>query len=319
MRLVTYGYDKYFYYISLNNSMMTSLMEIGFLETGIGLNIFYRYWPGRDLQENVILCIHGLAGDSRIFNYFAEKTSDFGYNVYAIDLPGFGMSGGERGDVPFDHTMNCLHDFITQIKNKHGNAKIFLLGFSLGGLHALWYASLHRETINGTIALAPHLRIKGVKRDPRREPSKGVLLTALVRYCLTPSKKGNLSKAIPSAFGERDGDEWVHMMKDPLCNFDYSYRYTFNVLTGKAEKIEELYRMKLPVLILHGAKDPVVLLKQSEVLLNRLDSNDKDLKVFDCDHWFYHAFFYTQENKYSDADRMNVVKTIHEWIQNRTT
>ncbi|MFQ5940680.1 MAG: alpha/beta hydrolase [Nitrososphaerales archaeon] len=288
------------------------------METRTGLNIFYRYWPGRDLQENVILCIHGLAGDSRIFNYFAEKSSNLGCNVYAIDLPGFGMSNGEKGDLPFDITMNCLHDVIAQIKNKHGNARIFLLGFSLGGLHALWYTSLHKEMLTGTIVVAPHLRIKGVKRAQGREPSKRVLLAALLKYFVTPSKKGNLSEAIPSAFGELAGEEWIHMMKDPLCNFNYSYRYIFNVLTGKAEKVEALHEIISPILVLHGSKDPTVVLEQSKVLMNKLKSYDKELKVFDCGHWFYHTFFYRQANGYSDDDRMKVVKTINKWIQNRT-
>lgn len=298
--------------------LMFPLMESGFLETRTGLNIFYRYWPGRDLQENVILCIHGLAGDSRIFNYFAEKSSNLGCNVYAIDLPGFGMSNGEKGDLPFDITMNCLHDVIAQIKNKHGNARIFLLGFSLGGLHALWYTSLHKEMLTGTIVVAPHLRIKGVKRAQGREPSKRVLLAALLKYFVTPSKKGNLSEAIPSAFGELAGEEWIHMMKDPLCNFNYSYRYIFNVLTGKAEKVEALHEIISPILVLHGSKDPTVVLEQSKVLMNKLKSYDKELKVFDCGHWFYHTFFYRQANGYSDDDRMKVVKTINKWIQNRT-
>lgn len=292
-------------------------METGSFETGTGLNIFYRFWSAEDKKESVILCIHGLASDSRIFNYFGAKSSRLGYNVYATDLPGFGMSGGEKGDVPFDLTMLCLHDVVTQISNKHDNVKVFLLGFSLGGLHALWYASLHQEMLGGLIALAPHLRIEGVKRDPRIEPSKEVLFKALIRYFVTPSKKGNLSKAVPSAFGELAGDEWIYMMKDPICNFDYSYRYIFNMLIGKAKKVEPLYKIKIPILILHGRNDFNVTLEQSKTFINRLDSTDKELKIFDCDHWLYHTFFYKQDNTYSEADRMNVVKTIIEWIRKR--
>ncbi len=290
-------------------------METGYFPTSTGLNVFYRYWPAKKKGGSLILCIHGLAGDSRIFGYLASKLSDLGHDIYAADLPGYGNSDGEKGDVAFDTTMQALHDVVTWISNKHGNQKIFLLGFSLGGLHALWYASLHQEMLNGIIALAPHLRITRVKRDPRSEPSRRLFFKALIRYFVTPSNKDNLSKAVPSAFGELAGDEWVYMMKDPTCDFNYSYRYIFNVLIGKAEKVDALYKIKIPILILHGSKDWNVVPEQSEVFLNRVDSNDRELKIFDCDHWFYHTLFYKQESKYSEVDRMNVVKTIIEWIQ----
>ncbi len=292
-------------------------METGSFATSTGMNIFYRYWEARNKQDSVILCIHGICGDSRIFNYFAGKTSELGHSVYAIDLPGYGNSDGERGDVAFDTTMQALHDVVTQITNKHGKVKIFLLGFSLGGLHALWYASFHPETLVGIIAIAPQLRIKGVKRDPRSEPSKRVLLTALIRYLATPSKKGNIGKAIPSAFGELAGDEWNYMTKDSLCNFNYSYRYVFDVLFKKSERVEALYKIRLPVLIMHGSNDWNVVLEQSKAFINRLESFDKELKIFDCDHWFYHAFFYKQDSKYSETDRMNVVKTVIESVQRK--
>lgn len=292
-------------------------METGSFATDTGLNIFYRNWPGRNKQESVILCIHGLASDSRIFNYFAEKFSNLGYNVYAIDLPGFGMSDGEKGDVPFDLTMHCLHDVVTQISNKYGNSTIFLLGFSLGGLHVLWYANLHQDMVDGIIALAPHLRIKGVKRDPQSEPSKEVLSLALHKYSTNPAEKVHIGMAVPNAFGELAGEEWVRMLKDPICNFNYSYRYIFDVLIGRAENIDELYKLKLPLLILHGAEDWLTVPEQSKTFLERVESTDKQLKILDnSDHWFYHTIFY-QQDKYSEEQRGRVVNAINEWIKNR--
>jgi len=292
-------------------------METGSFATDTGLNIFYRNWPGRKKQESVILCLHGLASDSRIFNYFAEKASNLGYNIYAIDLPGFGMSYGEKGDVSFDLTMHCLHDVVKQISNKHGNAKIFLLGFSPGGLYALWYASLHQEVLAGVIVLAPHLRIEGVKRNPRSEPSSEVLSLALQKYLTNPSEKVHLGMAVPNAFGELAGEEWALMLKDPICNFNYSYRYIFDVLIGKAEKIEELYKLKLPLVLLHGEEDWLTVPEQSKTFVSRVESADKELKLFhDSDHWFYHTVFYEQK-KYSEKQRSSVINTIHEWIKKR--
>ena len=293
-------------------------METGSFVTSTGLRIFYRYCASGNQGADVILCIHGLASDSRVFNYFAGQSSRLGYNVYAIDLPGYGMSDGETGDVSFYLTMNCLHDVITPISNKNRNRRIFLLGFSLGGLHALWYASLHEEMLNGVIVVAPHLRIEGVKRDPRSEPSKEVLSLALQKYSTNPAETVHIGTAVPTAFGELAGDEWIYMLNDPICNFKYSYRYIFDILIVRAEKVEQLYKIKIPILVLHGSNDFNVVPEQSKTFLSKSDSADKELKLFDCDHWFYNAFFYMQENRYSEIDRINVVKAIAEWIRSKT-
>ncbi len=292
-------------------------METGYSPTNTGLNVFYRYWSAKKKSGSLIFCVHGLAGDSRIFGYLASKLSDLGHDIYAADLPGYGNSDGEKGDVAFDTTMQAMHDVVTRISNKHGNQKIFLLGFSLGGLYALWCASLHQEMLNGIIALAPQLRIEGVKRDPSREPSQEVLALALHKYSTSPAEKVHIGMAVPNAFGELAGEEWTCMLKDPACNFNYSYRYIVEIPIGKAENVGELYKLKLPLLILHGDEDRLPLPEQSKTFLNRVESADKELKILHgSDHWFYHATFYEQK-KYSEEQRSRVINAIDEWIKNR--
>lgn len=291
-------------------------METGYLLAS-DQKIFFRHWEPKEKNEIIIICIHGLAADSRIFTYFAQNMSNRGFTVYAIDLPGFGMSEGKKGDVSFDITMSTLHNIVTQIRNKHANLKTFMVGFSLGGLYALWYAASYQGAVDGVIALGPNLRIKGVKREPRAEPSKSMLFKAFLGYFLIPASKINLSRAIPTAFGKLAGDEWIHMMNDPICNFNYSYRYIFDVLISRAEKIDALYKLGLPVLIIHGNNDWIVVKEQSKEFFKRLNSADKELWTFDCDHWFYHTFFYLQRDRYLESERMSVINSIVDWIRKR--
>jgi alpha-beta hydrolase superfamily lysophospholipase len=292
-------------------------MKTGTLLTNNGLNIFYRHWPGAE-QGSVVLCVHGLAGDSRIYQYFASKSSNLAYNVYAIDLPGFGKSDGEKGDVSFDLIMHSLQDVVAQISEINHNSKIFILGFSLGGLFALWYARLHPEKLESVIGLAPYLRIEGVKRDPRTEPSKEVLELAIQKYSTNPAEKVHIGMAVPNAFGELAGEEWAYMLKDPVCNFNYSYRNIFDVMIGRAEKIDELYKLGLPLLVLQGDQDRITVPEQTRTFMSRVESQHKELKLFQgSDHWFYHTVFYEQRERYSEMQRMNVVRTIHEWIRKK--
>jgi alpha-beta hydrolase superfamily lysophospholipase len=292
-------------------------MKTGTLPTNNGLNIFYRHWPGVE-KGSVILCVHGLAGDSRIYNYLAEKTSSLGHNIYAIDLPGYGKSDGEKGDVSFDLTMHSLHDVVTQVSEINQNSKIFILGFSLGGMFALWCAKLYPEKLQGVIGLAPYLRIEGVKRDPRTEPSKEVLEFAIQKYSTNPAEKVHIGMAVPNAFGEIAGEEWAHMLKDPLCNFNYSFRNIFEVMIGRSEGIGELYKLRLPILILQGDQDPITVPEQTRTFISKVQSQDKELKIFQgSDHWFFHTVFYEQRRRYSETQRTSVVDAINTWIQKK--
>lgn len=291
-------------------------METGYIET-CGLRLFYRYWSAATSRLGVILCIHGLASDSRIFSYFGEIASKQGHDVYAIDLRGYGASEGEKGDAPFDLTMACMHGVVSAISKKYDDHKVFMLGFSVGGLHALWYARLHPELLRGLILLSPHLRIEGVRRNPSTEPTPEVISAAIQKYQTSPAEKVHIGMAVPNAFGELAGEEWVQMLKDPICNFYYSYRYIFEVLMGRSEKIDELYKTKVPLLILHGENDHLTLPDHSATFLDRCQSSDKELVLIDgSDHWFYHAMFYDQ-NKYSEEQRRLVIDTIDKWIEKR--
>ncbi|MGH9923491.1 MAG: alpha/beta hydrolase, partial [Nitrososphaerales archaeon] len=163
------------------------------------------------------------------------------------------------------------------------------------------------------------LRIEGVQRDPRTEPSKEVLELAVQKYSTNPAEKVHIGMAVPNAFGELAGEEWIHMLKDPVCNFNYSYRNIFDVMIGKAEGIDELYKLRLPILILQGDQDAITVPEQTRTFISRVESQDKELKMFiGSDHWFYHTVFYEQRPRYSEAERMKVVNAINEWVREKS-
>jgi hypothetical protein len=46
-----------------------------------------------------------------------------------------------------------------------------------------------------------------------------------------------------------------------------------------------------------------------------LKSDKKQLKLFDCDHWFYHSIFFNQnDQRYTESDRRQIVDSIVSWI-----
>jgi hypothetical protein len=48
-------------------------------------------------------------------------------------------------------------------------------------------------------------------------------------------------------------------------------------------------------------------------------STKKEIRLFDCDHWFYHCIFYQEliqslSYQHSDLDRNMVIRTIVNWM-----
>jgi hypothetical protein len=106
-------------------------------------------------------------------------------------------------------------------------------------------------------------------------------------------------------------------MKDPVTNFKYSYRFIVDILAIKNSKISELSDFgDIPVIILHGRKDRMNYVQVSEEYFKLLHTNMKEIKIFDCDHWFYDAIFYDQSfSRHSEESRMEIISLMADWLK----
>jgi dipeptidyl aminopeptidase/acylaminoacyl peptidase len=107
------------------------------------------------------------------------------------------------------------------------------------------------------------------------------------------------------------------MMKDRGINFRYSYRFLVDILAIKSSKVRELSEVgDIPVLILHGRKDKMMYVQVSEEFFKLLRTQKKEIKLFDCDHWYYDAVFYDQSfSRHSEELRMQIVSSLADWIK----
>ncbi len=139
-------------------------------------------------------------------------------------------------------------------------------------------------------------------------------LGLLCRRILTPSRLIPATKVVRDSILKTE--EIQFMMKDPKINYFYSYRYIVNVIGFKNTKVKLLSSITNPTLILHGKKDSNVYSESSIAFYDLLKSDQKRLKLFDCDHWFYHSIFFNQNNqKYAETDRQQIVDAIVTWLE----
>lgn len=260
---------------------------------------------------HAVLCIHGICCDARIFSYAGTKLAQVGYDVYSMDLPGHGESDGQKGDLDFEDCLKSTGEIIAELRKK--SSKVFIIAHSFGSTFALWYAHLFRKSVDGIVLLAPYIRIGGAKRSDA-EPSSATFLYLLLGRLFTPYKRVNFGKVLPG-YIKIGGTQLPRMVQDGKLNFDYSFRYLVDIVARRNSSLTELADVDVPVLIVHGSNDRNVYLKVSEEFFKLLRTKYKEIKVFDCNHWFYDAIFFSQSPEYSEEDRAKLVSSMVEWLK----
>lgn len=273
-----------------------------------GINVIE--FPSGNPANDTVLCIHGTPSDARIFNYVGTKLSQAGYNVISMDLPGHGSSEGPRGDLDFEECLQSINQIVVDLKKR---SRVFIMAHSMGSTFALWYAHSFKNSIDGLIILCPYIRIDKIKRSDT-EPSVATFLYLLLRRIFTPKSTVDFTKVVPK-YAEVSGEEFSKMRRNQMVNMQYSYRYLVDVMAARNSKVAKLADILDPVLLVHGQRDRNVYPQVSEEYLKLLRSPNKELKLFDCDHWFYDALYFDQESpRYSEESREKFVSSIIDWI-----
>lgn len=242
-----------------------------------GLNLYYQCWLPEDKPKAVLLVAHGLAEHSgrykNLVDYFVPK----GYAVYALDHRGHGKSEGTRSYVDnFNDYLTDLKTFFDMVRKENKNAKIFLFGHSLGGTIVTAYAVEHQEELAGLI-------LSGSSLVPSTSVSPALLAMAGIISALLPKMGVTLLDASAISRDKSVVDAYVN---DPLV-----FRGKVPARTGAElarmwkQLPEQMPKIKLPVLIMHGFTDQLADPRGSKLLYERVGSKDKTLKLYDnCYH-----------------------------------
>jgi alpha-beta hydrolase superfamily lysophospholipase len=162
------------------------------------------------------------------------------------------------------------------------------------------------------ILMAPYVRIGGIKRSDA-DPSPSVFLYLLFGRLFTPRKRVDIRKILPG-YVRIGGSQLARMVQDKEVNFQYAFRYLIDMIAQRNSKVAELSDIDVPVLILHGKDDRNVYSAVSQEFFKVLYAKNKEIKIFDCAHWFYDAILYNQAAEYSEDDRGKFVSSIVEWL-----
>ncbi len=220
-----------------------------------GLNLFYRHWrPSTGLGDARagLVIIHGAAEHSGRYEHFGTRYAEKkNYAVWAPDLPGLGRSDGRRGHIEhFEDYLDAVGRMVDMARAALPERRIFLVGFSLGGLIALKFAEDRQRSVDGVAVSGPLLKLK-VEIPPLKAAAAPVLAKILPRLALA----NELDPAV-LAHNQTVGAEY---MADPLLVTKVTPRWFAELNRAMEETKRNASALAgLPLLIMQAGADEVV-------------------------------------------------------------
>ena len=226
-------------------------------------------------MKNPIIILHGwivpLNSSHEKYNEAINILEKKGYQIFAPDLPGFGINKLKKEQLFFDDYIDFVLDYAQMVLKKTKNKKIILIGHSFGGRIAIRFASLYPNLIDSLI-------LTGASGIPRHNGSLKVNIASLLTSLIKPIFRIPLisffyppfRKAFYLAIGEMD-----YFKAGPLTK-------TFKNIYQVSIK-NDLSNIFIPTLILWGQRDKVTPLADG-ILIQSLIPNSKLIVIPNASH-----------------------------------
>jgi len=201
------------------------------------------------LTRAAVAMVHGVGEHAGRYDALHQALTGGGFAVATADLRGFGRSPGPRGHIDrWDDFRADVAAIVGLAGSLAPDRPVFLFGHSMGGLIVLDYALRRPGGLAGVVASGPAL----VPAGPRRPLLEW---TARILSVVAP-RVGTELGLDPSGIS---GDPAVvaHYRADPLVHDRVTMRWGAEILRVMAATLADAPRFPLPLLLLHGADDPI--------------------------------------------------------------
>jgi pimeloyl-ACP methyl ester carboxylesterase len=235
-----------------------------------------RYWTWRGEQIYYVqagagnshlpplLLVHGFGASTDHWRKNIAELSQH-YQVWAIDLLGFGRAAKPAWNYTADLWREQLHDFITEVIGR----PTILAGNSLGGYAALCVAAEHPEAAAGLILLnsaGPFTNSTHPKEPSLVQKALNQGLTGFLRHPVGNlmlykfvQRKTFIRNTLKKVYLDQTAitDQLVDEIYRPSCDAGATQVFASVFSNQQGEKVDVLLgKMKCPLLMLWGEGDP---------------------------------------------------------------
>lgn len=265
------------------------------LRTQDNLDLFTQDWTIPNPKALVVLT-PGYNDRSGRFEHVGQALNAAGYSLYSYDLRGHGHSGGQRGHTPgFDSLLDDLDRVVGAARQAAPSTPLFVYGHSMGGNITLNYAIQRPAGLKGVIATGPWLKLA-------TDPSPLLLGGMKVLNAVYPT--ASIKSGINTAGLSRDPKVGEAYLADPLLHGLITPRLALAAADNGLKALDQAGSLKLPLLILHGADDPITSPAASEAFYKAAGSADKTYKTFPG----------MRHEIHNELGKEEVLTTITDWL-----
>ncbi|WP_162140086.1 alpha/beta fold hydrolase [Haploplasma axanthum] len=246
--------------------------------------------PNDNVKDVTIIITHGIAEYSKYYEYAAKFFQNKGFNVLTYDLRGHGKSFGKRGYVDsYKDFLSDLNELILYAKKK--TKKVFLVGHSLGGVITNTYAAKYGNVDGVIISAAPSDFYKSLRK---------------IRFL--PYNLLMKNKKIFTNFYDKRLTTVNNYEKD-ILDLDYYYlKLPAEVMIRGMRVLKKNFKnYRVPLLVIHSKKDPIVSYDNSQNTYNKAATKDKEIILYENS---YH-------NLFNDIEKDLILNDILNWVNKR--
>lgn len=263
-----------------------------------GVMIPYREW-WRPQARAVILYLHGQGDHSGPFTAMGDQLHEMGFNIYAHDHRGFGLSRERRGDIPsYDYFLDDTLTMLRHAKGANPGKPVFFLGLSMGGHLALRSAYRAGSEIAGAIALSPGFKL-------RSAPPWSLVMKAVLYALITPQRY--MPAVMSSVVTTRNQTHLNRAEQDEHWVTAYTARFYLEAVRSIRRAKRELRKINTPVLIMQAGDDYLICPEESRNFCERIGHPDKEFRLLEglC------------HNLVAEPEMPHIAAQIAEWMDRR--
>jgi alpha-beta hydrolase superfamily lysophospholipase len=248
-----------------------------------------------------VFLVHGLGGHGGQFERLATDLNHRGYEVLAPDLPGHGLSPGERGWIrQWADLRNALAGVVEPLLSRPSSPPSFLFGHSLGGALVVDLLldrqnGAHPLPIAGAILCNPAIASDGIQRWR--------LLLARLFSRFHPHFSLDPGFALETA--SRDPVVLSAYAADPLHHHRATARLACEFLAATERIRRQAPELRTPVLLLQSGADQVTPPGPARRFFETLGSEDKRWRLYPESYHHLH----------DDLDRELMLADLVQWLQ----
>lgn len=216
--------------------------------------IHYHFSEGRDKgREKDVVLVHGAGGNYLSWPVQMRRTP--GCNVYALDLPGHGKSGGVGLQ-----SIEAYSDAVVHWLSSLGMNKVILGGHSMGSAIALSIALDFPEIVSGMILIGAGARLEVNPLLLEESGSQTTFISAV-------------EKIVMWSFSEETPQRMVELVGKRMAETRQAVLYADLMACSKFDVTTRLAQIKQPVMVITGERDRMVPCRHAQFLAEKIENS----------------------------------------------